>query len=88
MLAYTRDQTGNIQRKKLNLQVFRKQDQHIEQRTKRFKMPTNNETAEKPAKIDELMSDIDLTKPFINLNNGDHYEIGSLYVQLKIKRNQ
>ena len=51
-------------------------------------MPTNNETAEKPAKIDELMSDIDLTKPFINLNNGDHYEIGSLYVQLKIKRNQ
>ena len=39
-------------------------------------MPTNNETAEKPAKIDELMSDIDLTKPFINLNNGDQYEIG------------
>lgn len=43
-------------------------------------MPTNNnETAEKGglAKIDELMADIDLTKPFDNLNNGDRYEIGS-----------
>ena len=42
-------------------------------------MPTNNnETAEKGglAKIDELMADIDLTKPFDNLNNGDRYEIG------------
>lgn len=46
-------------------------------------MPPNNE--EKPAKIDELMSEIDLTKPFLNTTSGEKYEIGEFFKSYKIK---
>ena len=44
-------------------------------------MPPNNE--EKPAKIDELMSEIDLTKPFLNTTSGEKYEIGEFVSKFK-----
>ena len=46
----------------------------LESKKQKEKMPPNNE--EKPAKIDELMSEIDLTKPFLNTTSGEKYEIG------------